>query len=317
MQPPPAPPRPLSLFPAAPWPSLPRGRDATPRGAASAWRLLEREGAPVQEALSTCAARWRAEFRLAAPEDDGDLAVAQLEAGLDGDGLPGAWHFRLAGVDAGHDAPADAAADAAALPYRFAARQVECSGTLGGEAARFSTFCVESAFDELAAAAGADPLALRLQHLADRRWRQTLDAAAAAAGWWTAPPPGSARGLAVGCCFHSVVAQVIEVRRGEDGVARVERVTMALDSYLPLAHQRSHSLLHKAVLRTLEHLLDPRGGAPTPQFELVLVAAPARDQRTLVADRVASLAAPTLAPALANALRRLGEPRRLRLTAGA
>lgn len=318
MQPPTAPSRPFTLFPAAPWPASPKRREqALPAEAAgSAWRLVERAGPPVQEALATSARRWRAEFSLSAPEDGADLAVAQLEAGLDDQGRPRAWHFRLAGAGSGQDAPADdAAVAAAALPYRFDARQVECRGALGAEAMRFSTFCIESASDELAAAAGVDPLDFRLQHLADRRWRQTLEAAANAAGWADAPPPGSARGLAVGCCFHSVVAQVVELRRTEDGGARVERVTMALDSYLPLARQRSQSLLQMAVRRTLERQLE--GAQPPPRFDLVLVGATAAGQRTLVADGVASLAAPTLVPALANALRRLAQPRRLRLAAGA
>ncbi|MFO1271201.1 MAG: hypothetical protein U1F50_05890 [Rubrivivax sp.] len=316
MQPPTAPSRPFTLFPAAPWPALPKRREQTlpAEAAGSAWRLVERAGPPVQEALATSARRWRAEFSLSAPEDGADLAVAQLEAGLDDQGRPRAWHFRLAGAGSGQDAPADDAAGAAALPYRFDARQVECSGALGAEAMRFSAFCIESACDELAAAAGADPLDFRLQHLADRRWRQTLEAAANAAGWADAPAPGSARGLAVGCCFHSVVAQVVELRRAEDGGARVERVTMALDSYLPLARQRSQSLLQMAVRRTLERQLD--GALPPPRFDLVLVGAAAAGQRTLVADGVATLAAPTLLPALANALRRLGQPRRLRLAAG-
>lgn len=299
------------LFASTPWPSS-RTRESRRAGDEGEERVLqvaESAGAPVQESLAAAAHRCRSEFALVEAGSGAALAFAQLEAGLDGEGRPSAWHFRQAGLRGGSAQTPD-------LPYRFAARRVEAIGSVAGDETAFNTFCVESAVDELAAGAGVDPLAFRLQHLEEGRWQHALQAAATAAGWHEAPPAGSARGLAVGSCFHSVVAQVVELRRGEDGHARAERVTLALDSYLPLDLARTRALLQAAVQKALARWLAPAEAAAPPTFELVLPSAPHAGQRTLVADGVASLALPTLAPALANALCRLGEPRRRRLASG-
>ena len=49
--------------------------------------------------------------------------------------------------------------------------------------AHLNVFAIESFMDELAAAAGADPVAFRLAHLTDPRARQVLTQAAGMAGW--------------------------------------------------------------------------------------------------------------------------------------
>ena len=92
---------------------------------------------------------------------------------------------------------------------------------------------MESFVDELAAAAGADPLQFRLDHLPDspagERMRAVLEAAAELSGWGTAPPAGRARGVA---CFASntVVAQVAEVSvDAASGEIRVHDVACAVD----------------------------------------------------------------------------------------
>src|SRR5437763_10232842 len=51
-----------------------------------------------------------------------------------------------------------------------------------------NVFAIESFMDELAAAAGADPVAFRLGHLSDPRGRRVIEQAAAMAGW-----PGRSR----------------------------------------------------------------------------------------------------------------------------
>ena len=96
-----------------------------------------------------------------------------------------------------------------------------------------NTFAVESFVDELAAAAGADPLQFRLDHLPDsaagERMRTVLEAVATLSGWGTAPPAGRARGVA---CFASntVVAQVAEVSvDAASGEIRVHDVACAVD----------------------------------------------------------------------------------------
>jgi isoquinoline 1-oxidoreductase beta subunit len=92
-----------------------------------------------------------------------------------------------------------------------------------------TAFAMESMIDELAHAAGQDPLAYRLSLLKDKpRQAQALTLAADKAGWNTPPPPGRARGLAVHESFGSLVAQVAEISV-EHGQIRVHAVTCAVD----------------------------------------------------------------------------------------
>ncbi|MET0283108.1 MAG: xanthine dehydrogenase family protein molybdopterin-binding subunit [Polyangiales bacterium] len=93
-----------------------------------------------------------------------------------------------------------------------------------------TAFVMETLLDELATAAGQDPVAYRLTYLKDKpRHIAVLKLAAEKAGWGTPLPAGKARGVAVHESFSSVVAHVAEVSLKPDGTPRVERLTVAVD----------------------------------------------------------------------------------------
>ena len=102
-------------------------------------------------------------------------------------------------------------------------------------------FALESFIDELAVAAGKDPVQYRL-HLLEKdqdlpyftttwktsRMRGVLQLAADRAGWGKALPAGTYRGVACFGCFQSYMAEVVEISM-ENDQPRVHRVVAAVD----------------------------------------------------------------------------------------
>ncbi|GAA1657583.1 xanthine dehydrogenase family protein molybdopterin-binding subunit [Catellatospora bangladeshensis] len=96
-----------------------------------------------------------------------------------------------------------------------------------------NTFALESFVDELAEAAGADPLEFRLAHLSEsdpeaRRLRTVLRTAAQMARWGEPLPPGRGRGIACSGDVGTVVAMVAEVDLS-GGRLRVTGMDVAVD----------------------------------------------------------------------------------------
>jgi len=103
--------------------------------------------------------------------------------------------------------------------------------TLRALGAHLNVFAIESFMDELAHAAGADPVEFRLRHLADDRARAVVRAAADRAGWRTGAKGDGTRGRGIGFARYKnigdYVAVIAEVAVEES--VRVTRVVAAVD----------------------------------------------------------------------------------------
>ncbi|WP_227270752.1 xanthine dehydrogenase family protein molybdopterin-binding subunit [Roseobacter weihaiensis] len=90
-----------------------------------------------------------------------------------------------------------------------------------------TAYVMETMMDELAEAAGRDPIEFRLAYLDnDPRTAGVLRLAVEKAG---AVPEGLHRGIAVHKSFDSYVAEVADIRMREDGTVKVERVVCGVD----------------------------------------------------------------------------------------
>jgi isoquinoline 1-oxidoreductase beta subunit len=172
-----------------------------------------------------------------------------LEAGLDADGHPVAWKHRIVGQSIVAGTPFEggmvkngvdqtSVEGAATLPYAIPNLYVDLHSpklpvpvlwwrSVGSTHTAFAT---EVFLDELAHAAGADPVEFRRKLLKEHpRHLGVLNLAAEKAGWGTPLPAGWGRGVAVHESFNTYVAEVAEVSVRPDGEFKVERVVCAVD----------------------------------------------------------------------------------------
>jgi isoquinoline 1-oxidoreductase beta subunit len=175
-------------------------------------------------------------------------SIVRIKAGLDAQGHPIALHttiacpsimqsiFPNASLNGGIDFTAVRSFND--LPYAIANQQVDYAMRNGHVPVGFwrapgqqNAFYREGFIDELASAAGKDPVELRLALLkpGDKN-RGVLEAVAKAAGWGTPLPPGVHRGVAMADGFGSYAAAVAEVSVNPEGEPKVHRVVIAIDS---------------------------------------------------------------------------------------
>jgi isoquinoline 1-oxidoreductase beta subunit len=181
------------------------------------------------------------------------LYVHKIRAALEKDGTIGAWQHRIVGQSILAGSPFESVMvkdgvditsveGASHIPYDIPNFHVELHTTKVGVpvlwwrsvGSSHKAFAVETMIDELASAAGKDPLEFRRALMAKHpRHLAVLNLAAEKAGWGSPLPEGVARGIAVAESFSSYVAQVVEVRIA-DGAVKVERVVCAVDCGVPI-----------------------------------------------------------------------------------
>jgi isoquinoline 1-oxidoreductase beta subunit len=177
-----------------------------------------------------------------------------IKAGLDASGNVVAWQHRIVGqsilvgtpfesfmVKNGIDATS--VEGASTLPYAIPNLQVDLHSPKVGVpvlwwrsvGSTHTAFATETFIDELAVAAGKDPVAFRKSLLAGHpRHLGVLELAASKSGWEAPLSPGKSgekrgRGVAVHESFNTFVAQVAEVTVKADGSFHVDRVVCAVD----------------------------------------------------------------------------------------
>jgi isoquinoline 1-oxidoreductase beta subunit len=137
-----------------------------------------------------------------------------------------------------------------------------------------NAFVIESFIDELAHAAGKDPLEFRLRNLKNNmRARRVLEVVAEKAGWGKAIPKGEGRGIAQHACFGSYVAQVAEISvNKKDGMIKVHRVVAAVDcgpvvNPDPLVAQIEGGIINSLSTALKEEVKFANGGVKSANFD--------------------------------------------------
>ena len=186
-----------------------------------------------------------------------------------------------------------------------------------------TAFATEVFIDELAEAAGQDPVALRRKLLAGHaRHLGVLNLAVEKADWGAPLPAGRGRGVAVHESFGSVVAEVAEVTVQTDGRYKVERVVCAVDCGIAVnpdvVRAQMEGGIGYGLSAAMREAITLVGGAVqqsnfTDYLPLRITDMPAVEvhivQSSAPPSGVGEPGLPPLAPAVANAIRSVtGKP---------
>ncbi len=260
-------------------------------------------------------------------------AAAAMSAWIAGGRIVG-WQARIAAADASAalarrlGAPAsflrpDGGPTAgAAPPYGIAHVRIDhvaadtgiAIGVGRGGARSYTAFFTESFIDELARAAGSDPLSFRMTMLGDNPRLARCLATATAIGGWDGGAPGSNMGIAAVSAYGSHIAALVEVETTADQRVRVLRAVCAVDcgrivNPELVKQQIEGGLIHGIAAATSRPLLF-EGGLPTARTIDDYGLPRLRDAPEVSVELIESedepggvteLAVPVAAPAVANA----------------
>lgn len=266
-----------------------------------------------------------------------NIAAHRFTVGLDAAGRPLAWKNEIVTPRGGASGEVNryAVEGAAEVPYDVGPVEVRWAGvdlpfptgiwrSVGHS---YNAFAVESMIDEVAEAAGADPVQFRLERLPGHpRQQAVLRKVAEISGWSDRPTEGpKAYGVAVHGCFGSYCAQVAEVSL-QDGRPRVHRVWAAVDCGQPINPLSIEAQVEGGIVWGLTAALRGRishraGAVVESNFQdyrlLRFDEMPEVAVSILDADRsptgMGEVAVPPIAPAVGNALAALTGERRRRL----
>ncbi len=180
----------------------------------------------------------------------------------------------------------------------------------------FNGFFHEGFIDELAHAAGRDPLAFRLDHVAPRSAvaAGVLETVRDLSGWDTDRAPGTGRGVAMTWSFGTPTAVVIELVEEDRGI-RIARAWMACDPGLVLDHAIVRAQMESGLIYGLSAALmgeitftDGRADQGNfPEYDALRMDTAPRIEVAILQDNphmggVGEPGTPPAMPALANAL---------------
>jgi isoquinoline 1-oxidoreductase subunit beta len=179
-----------------------------------------------------------------------------------------------------------------------------------------NAFVIESFMDELAHAAGKDPLEFRLQSLKNNmRARRVLEMAAEKAGWGKPIAKGVDRGIAQHACQGSYTAQVADISVDKkDGKIKVHRIVCAVDCGPAVNPGHIEAQIQGGVIIALSTTLKEQvqfanGGVKSANFDdydvIRMSEVPEIEVHVVKSTEkmggVAELGVPATAPAVANA----------------
>lgn len=269
------------------------------------------------------------------------MALVKARAALDATGNISAWAYRNVSpsIRAQRGAVLPATGDSQGyessqnLPYDMGGRVTEWVqhpspvpvGYWRSVGASINTFAIESMMDEMAAAAGLDPVQFRRGKLASNpRWLNVLEMVANLGKWTSPAAKGTARGFAIGPAFNSICASVVEISGTSTTSFKVTRVAIVLDPYLTVNPANVEAQLVGGMVHGLNAALYGQqtfvnGVAQRKNFNsnkmirlqemplvsVAIVPRPVNASTAVPIGGVGELGVPSIAPAIANALFRL------------